>query len=143
MKNIQYGLSLLVLVSTAIWSGCGGDKGPSVAEVTTKKLTAHAWNMSSVTVDNIDQSALFDDMTITFSATGYTTVNGGPVWPASGSWQFADDDAKVITRSDGLEIGIVEVTDTNLKLTLTWDAGTFGNGRVNSVAGNHEFNFVK
>jgi hypothetical protein len=82
-------------------------------------------------------------MTLKFTATNYTTTNGGVVWPASGTWTFTDDTAKKIRRNDNLEITLTEITDASLKLTLSWTAGTFGLGRVSSVAGIHSFNFVK
>jgi hypothetical protein len=86
---------------------------------------------------------LFTGMTLKFTATNYTTTNGGVVWPASGTWTFTDDIAKKIKRNDNLEITITEITDASLKLTLSWTAGTFGSGRVASVVGTHVFNFVK
>jgi hypothetical protein len=106
-------------------------------------LKANTWRIQQVTVDGTDQAALFTGLTLSFTETNYTTTNGGLVWPASGSWAFKDDTAKKIVSSDGLEITVLELSATSLKLTLTWDAGTLGLGRISSVAGDHTFNFVK
>jgi hypothetical protein len=65
------------------------------------------------------------------------------VWPASGTWVFADGNAKTITRSDNLAVTITEVTDTKLVLTLTWATTTLGGGRVESVKGINVFTFAK
>jgi hypothetical protein len=124
-------------------AGCKGSDDPSAADVNTQKLIANTWKLSSVQVDAVDQTSLFTGMTLKFTATNYTTTNGGVVWPASGTWTFTDETAKKIKRSDNVEITITDITDASLKLTLSWTAGTFGLGRVSSVAGIHSFNFVK
>jgi hypothetical protein len=135
--------SVSFLAATLLLIGCGGDSSPSASEVTTKQLTSSGWKISTVQVDGTDQTALFTNMTLSFTATNYATTKGGAVWPASGTWMFTDGTAKKIKRNDNLEVTIVEITDTSLKLSLSWAAGTFGSGRVSSIAGNHVFSFVK
>jgi hypothetical protein len=143
-KPFVYVLSLAVIVLLLVLSSCGGsDPAPSASETTTKQLVSSGWKISSVSVDGTDQTALFANMTLSFTATNYTTAKGGAVWPASGTWSFTDNTAKKIKRNDNVEITIVEITDATLKLSLTWATGTFGPGRVESVAGNHVFSFTK
>jgi hypothetical protein len=143
-QRIAYIFSLAVILSLLVLSSCGSSGStPSAAEVTANQLKANTWRISTVTVDGVDQTTLYTGMTLSFTATNYTTTNGKVVWPASGTWSFIDDTAKKIKRSDNLEIGIVDVTTTTLKLSLTWATGTLGTGRVESVAGNHVFSFVK
>ena len=122
-------------------ASCGGDSA-SASEVNTKKLTAHAWKVSSVTVNSTDQTALYTGMTLSFTNTNYSTTNADPVW-TSGTWTFADSKATIIMRNDGLEASIVELTDATLKLSLTWNKNTFEPGRVSSISGNHVFTLVK
>lgn len=143
-QNLSNLLSLVLIVFLILFSGCGGDSSSlSASEVTTKQLTSSGWKISTVQVDGTDQSALFTNMTLSFTATNYATTKGGVVWPSSGTWTFTDNTAKKIKRNDNLEVTIVEITDTSLKLSLTWAAGTFGSGRFSSVAGSHVFSFVK
>jgi hypothetical protein len=141
-RPIVYLFSLAVVILLSVLSGCG-DSSASAIEVTSNQLKANQWRISSVMVDATDQTALFTNMTLSFTATDYTTTNGKAVWPATGTWSFTDNTAKKIKRSDNLEVTITEITDSTLKLSLTWATGTFGSGRTSSLAGNHTFSFVK
>jgi hypothetical protein len=145
MKKI---FNLILVVSSMVLfvhlTGCGGgSNGPTAKEVNTQKLIANTWKLSTVTVDAVDKTALYTGLTVKFTATSYTSTSGGVVWPASGTWSFTDEAGKIIKRSDNQEITITEISDTALKLTLTRTQGTFGPGRVESVAGVHVFNMVK
>ncbi len=144
-QSLVYIFSLAVILSMLVLSSCGGGGGstPPATEVTTNQLKANTWRISTVTVDGVDQTTLFAGMTLSFTATNYTTTNGKAVWPASGTWSFTDNTAKKIKRSDNLEVTIAEVSSTTLKLSLNWATGSLGTGRVESVAGNHVFSFVK
>jgi hypothetical protein len=99
--------------------------------------------MSSVSVDGTDKTSLYKDLSLKFTATGFTSTSGGVIWPASGTWTFTSADATAIKRDDGLEVTLQEVTDTSLKLALTWSKTTIGPGRVESVNGKHVFSFGK
>ena len=118
------------------------DPKPAETEVVKGKLTSAGWTLQNVTVDGIDQTAVYQGLTLNFTATIYTTTKGGLVWPASGTWSFTDDTATTIKRDDGTEIK-VEATDILLKLTLTWAKTTLGTGRVGSVKGLHVFTMKK
>jgi hypothetical protein len=82
-------------------------------------------------------------MTITFTETDYTAVNGGPIWGSSQSWSFIDNSAKSFSISSGVEVDIIELTGTSLIIELTWDKTTLDGGRTKSVEGRHEFIFTK
>jgi hypothetical protein len=103
--------SASILLSILLLASCGSDSSPSASEVTTKQLTSSGWKISSVQVDGTDQTALFTNMTLSFTATNYTTTKGGVVWPASGTWSFVDNTAKKIKRNDNVEVTIVEISD--------------------------------
>lgn len=142
--SIRKIILLLVVASAAVLLvNCKGkDPQPSEQDVVKTKLASSPWTLQSVTVDGVDQTAVYQGLTITFTATTYTTTKGGIVWPASGTWSFTDDTATAIKREDGTEVK-VEATDTSLKLTLTWAKTTLGTGRVESVKGLHVFTFKK
>ncbi len=129
-------------------SSCGGKGGdpapatPSAQDGVKTKLLASNWALQSVTVDGVDQTTLYKGLTLKFSASTYTSTNGMAVWPASGSWTFGSTDGTSITRDDGLPVTL-DVTETTLKLTLTWSKTTLGGGRLESIKGLHVFNMVK
>jgi hypothetical protein len=106
-------------------------------------LISSPWKVQTVTVDLVDQTPVYAGLTLSFTETAYTTTQGGFVWPASGTWVFADNTGKTISRSDGLSITVVEVTPTQLALKFTWLKGTLSGGKSLSVAGVHLFTFIK
>jgi hypothetical protein len=118
------------------------DPEPSQEEIVKSQLTSSTWTLQSVTVDGVDQTSVYQGLTLKFTETTYTTTKGGLVWPASGTWSFTDDTATTIKRDDGTEIK-TEATDTSLRLTLTWAKTTLGSGRIGSVKGLHVFTFKK
>jgi hypothetical protein len=125
--------------------GGGGDPEPekTKAEEVTAKLTAGQWKVGLVTVDGVDQSALFKSFNITFTATSFSTTNGGVVWPASSTWSFTDANATGFSRSDGITVQLQEITDTSLKMSMAWSKNTLGPGRIESVKGQHVFTMGK
>lgn len=139
--------SLLIVMTAALTylTGCGGsDPAPvSQQEVVKTKLTAATWKMQTVMVGGVDKSSVYQDLTLKFTDTGFTSTNGEAVWPASGTWSFTDANATAIQRDDGLTVTLQEVTDTSLKLALTWNKTTLGPGRVASVSGQHVFSLGK
>jgi hypothetical protein len=131
-------------------SGCDKKDPMTTAEVNAKILegtTTSTWNISSVTVDDTDQTSLFPGMKISFFTScgcndfTYTVVNGLPVWPLTGKWNFSDD-GKLIKRDDGVEVTIDEISDNKLVLSFGWTKNTYG-GRVNSIKGHHVFTLTR
>jgi len=151
-KSISILYALLLLMAGLTISSCGGGGGddptpttptPSATETNTQFLSSGNWKVSSVKVDGVDQSSLFTGFTLQFTSSSYTTTNGDPVWPASGSWSFTDATATTVKRSDGVVITISSISTTNFVFTLTWDKTTLGAGRASSVKGTHTFAMTK
>ena len=149
-KRVALAFLLITTVATIVHlSGCKGgaaDPAPAVAskqDEVKAKLTSPTWKMQSVTVDGTDKTSIYKDLSLKFSASGFTSTNGGAVWPASGTWTFTSAEATAIKRDDGLVVTLQEVTDTSLKLALTWSKTTLGPGRVESVSGQNVFSFGK
>ncbi|MBL7873159.1 MAG: hypothetical protein JNM78_16190 [Cyclobacteriaceae bacterium] len=122
-------------------SSKGGD--PSPADQMKAILIAGSWNLQTVSVDGVDKTAVYTGLTIKFTDGNFTTTNGRVVWPASGTWQFANDSGKIITRGDGLSITIEEATASKLILKFNWSQNTLGPGRTTSVKGENVFTFGK
>ena len=150
MKNISISLRfskilMLVLSASLLFSSCGEkeEPKPSKTEEVTALLISGTWKVGSVLVDGIDRSSVYTGLNISFTSTGFTTINGGKIFPPSGSWEFTSDDANAIERNDGLVMDIISISETQLKLGLTWTNGTIGTGRVSSVSGDHVLTFSK
>lgn len=141
---VALSFSIMALLVAGFLSSCGGDEpGISKQDDVRGKLISSTWKISSVTVDGTDKSSVYPNLSVTFTSTGFTTLNGGVVWPSTGTWTFTSDDATAIARNDGLVITIQEISNTSLKLGLTWNKNTIGPGRLESVSGQHVFSFGK
>lgn len=139
---IKITLSVVLLMVLILYSGC--EEEPSEYEVAMSKITAHTWKISNVTVDGTTQTQLFTNFSIKFNNNDtYTSSNGAPVWPGSGQW-YLDVSGTAFSRSDnGLMVSIQELSETSLILSLQWNRTTFGNGKTESISGNHRFTFTK
>lgn len=138
-------LGLCIVCGLFLIAGC--DKSspapePTEAEKVTTILKSGTWKIFTVTVDDT-QSDLYDNMTLSFTNSGYNTTNAAPVWPASGTWSFTNDSGKILKRDDGVLITIDAVTEDGLVLSLSWSKTTLGKGRTASVNGKHVFVFLK
>lgn len=129
-----------LLTFSACKSGEDPQPEPTQAEIVTGILTKSKWPLTSVTVEGENAIDLFKDFSITFSATGYTTSGTTPVWARTGTWTFVDaTTANKFKREDNVEVTIESISESQLKLTLTWDKTTYAGGRSNSLKGKHEF----
>jgi len=141
-SEVRYFTALAFLCGvSAIFTGCskGSDAAPSQADQVKATLMASPWKIKTMTVDGVDKTSLFTNFSITFSATGYTTTKGGPVWPTTDSWSFTDASATAFNRGDGITVQLLEATTSSLKMSFAWNKNTFGPGRVESVSGQTVF----
>ena len=143
-KSYAVNTFLLAIATISIWqlSSCKGDEAPSAQDLVKSKLTSATWKIQSVKVDGVDQTSVYTGFTLTVTDGNFTTVNGGPAWPASGTWTFTSNDGSRVKRDDGTEID-VEITETTLKLTFEWATTTIGSGRSLSVKGKNVFTLTQ
>lgn len=140
---LVFSLSAMTLVvSSLFFSSCKKDD-ESAKDKNQKILTSGKWTMTDVFVDGVNRNDLFTGLTLTVSKGTYTTENGEPVWPTSGTWAFVDSKANTLLRDDGTVVSILTLTKTNLKLSLQWNETTLGNGKKSSVKGEHIFEFSR
>jgi len=92
-----------------------------------EKLSASTWNFTSFKRDNVDASAEFTNLKLTFGDKTYSSQNGRHVWPSSGSWQFVEGNSDQITRNDGVVIDLI-VSDTSLTLSFEFEENVFTSG---------------
>lgn len=127
-------------------SSCKNEDTPSATEVSKSQLTAHAWKIRRVTIDGVDHSSLFADLSLQWRGDNrFSTVNGGVLWPASGTWSFADETGKALRVTlngvADVPVTIETLDDTRLVLSLFWNKTTLSGGRTASIAGDHTFEF--
>lgn len=136
---------VLVLGGLTSVTSCGPDDAPTLAETerVAAAMRSGTWIVQSVMVDGVDRTSLYGALILKFTESSFTATNGGPVWPASGTWSFSDDTGKSVTRSDALKITVVEADASKLVLKLTWSKSTVGPGRAASVSGEHVFSLKK
>lgn len=116
---------------------------PTLNEEAMEKLTNTTWKLDRVTVDGVNQTAVYSGLTLSFTSTAFNSTNGGVVWPRSGTWAFSNDQATIFKRDDDVDVTIQEQTTQTLRLALVWETNTLKSGRVTSLAGQHVFTFVK
>jgi hypothetical protein len=109
------------------------------AQDKTRKLLAGNWHVSNVTLDGVNKNDSFADFTLIFSANAFSSTNGEPAWPTSGSWAFTDDTAHSMVRDDDTVVEITSVTEQKLTLTFQWEQNVLGGGRLNTTSGDFVF----
>jgi hypothetical protein len=139
----QFVLVFTVVSGFVLLEACDKKESQGKKDVVRGQLTSGMWKIVSLTVDGTDRTSLFATLTLTFSSSSYTTTNGDPVWPASGTWSFADDGGSVLDISDIGEVHIESISETELILSFMRASNTFGPGRASSVKGNHKFHFAR
>ena len=146
MKLVKPLCSLFVLIAMLTFSHCSHKKKsdpqpPTQVEKVTTLLTASTWSLQSLTIDGVADATFFQGLKLTFTSSGFTAVNGAPVWPSSGTWSFTDATAQSFKRDDGTVVTIENISDSALQVSLQWTETT--TARVSSVSGKHVFTFSK
>ncbi len=140
-------LSVILVLTLLGYSACKKDNPtpepePTAEEVALGKLKGAAWVLGSggVKVDDVVVD-LYAGLSIAFTDDKkYTSVNGGVLWPASGTWSFkSGSDGTIIVRDDGLEVTIAFPSASTLTLTFTRTGDTVfePGGRKSAVGGKH------
>lgn len=141
VKKIIFTLAVLIMIQ-----GCGSSDEPSKRDQIKTLLIAGgaSWLTEEVTIDGTDNSGDFDGFSLKFKEGTYEAVNGGVVWPVSGTWNFVSDEAKSFVREDGVEVEIEELTETTLSIALNWTKTTLDTGgKISSRKGKHKFKFKR
>lgn len=145
-------LSLLAIFSFALVS-CGGSSGggddtpePTAEEQRILDLAGSSgstWTATSITFEGSPAQG-FDDFSLTLRGTlagskSYTTVDGDPVFNASGTWALSSTNINQITI-DGNSDNVFTISNFNADaspatLTLTVNFTASGGGSANGVDG--------
>lgn len=139
-----YFVSIAIATGLLFLASCKKDDALTAQEKATAMLTSAAgWQSPEVTVDGVDYSDLYKDFSIKFDKTTYTTTSGAPVWKASGTWVFLNEEATLMKLDNDLEVEINLLSDDFLELSFQWDEDTFEPGRASSVKGKQKFKLKK
>jgi hypothetical protein len=133
---------IAVILLLALPSCNKKDELTTQEKVSAQLTTAAGWQDPVVTVDGVDYSDLYKDFSIKFDKSTYTTTSGAPMWKASGTWVFINEEATLMKMDDKREVELL-VTDDFLELSFQWEENTFEPGRVNSVKGKQKFKLKK
>jgi hypothetical protein len=133
-QNILFTSALTLVI---IFS-CGKEEISALDEIELK-LISSKWSDPVVTVDGVDYSDVYKDFSIQFSKKTYVTTSGGPLWNASGTWQFVNEEANLMNMDGNREVEISFPSDGSLELSFLWEQNTFESGRSSSIKGKQRF----
>jgi hypothetical protein len=144
--NFQNILSAAMLVFLLPLQGCHDSNDPTPEEKYLTRLST-SWIIDDVTVDDREVTGAFAGMELTVNTKKKFTVKNPvpPIWPADGSFTLlpvSGSSAYSLVRADGIDVTVIDLTETNLTLQLQYVAPDTG-GRVKSISGIYEFHFVK
>ncbi|MEQ8925891.1 MAG: hypothetical protein RLO81_08765 [Fulvivirga sp.] len=148
-RYIKLALTISLVALIGVLSGCDDDDSSGPAATTEVDrvfglLSSSGWSVSEVLVDDLDFSSTYSGLSINFQEGTYTSVNGGAIFGASGTWNFTSSSAEQILIDGETEIDILEISENSLVVGLTWNQNTLGTGgRTSSVSGNHVFTFTR
>ncbi len=131
----------VILASIGVTQGCNDDDDDIDPLQTRLAELTGTWQLGSVLNDANDVSDQFQGFMLTLNADKtFFTTNGGNAWPATGSFDFVDDNINQILRSDDIAITIADVTTNSLQLTFMQNAIT---GRTQGITGSFSFSLIK
>lgn len=144
-RNTIYVLLSSIFYSLLLVTSCKEDD-PSATETNLKRLAAHNWKLTKVSVDGVDKTALFTGLALQWNKNQtFGATNGGVMWPSSGTWSFNDNSGKMLVVSlnkiGDADVKIETLNEAMLVISLRWDMTIFSEGRTRSVEGDHVFEF--
>ncbi|GAB1445989.1 MAG: hypothetical protein KF860_11520 [Cyclobacteriaceae bacterium] len=147
LKSLKLLIGVFLIIQAALMTSCKSETELTQKELVTAQLVADgdSWGVENVTVDDVDESGSFNNFSIKFEDKKFTTVNGGVVWPPSGTWSFTSEEATAFTRDDGIKVLIESLVGDQLSISFEWAETTLDaeGGRITSRKGKHKFKFKR
>lgn len=146
-------VTAVITAVTFSFQSCGDDPAPEeevtqqevfIETLITSPAAPEGWstdNGGSVVVDNTeDETEEWKDFKLKFEKYKYKTDGGKDgIWPASGTWEYADPErTDKIRRDDGV-IMDTKVSGNTLTLKFTIKTQYTTGGRVSALGGEYEF----
>lgn len=146
MKNLKFIILSVILISLTTIIGCKSDSDDPASDTELRLSELEnggiSWVLASngVTKNGFDVSDQFSGFKLTINGFSFATENSlSGAWPASGTWEFVNNNPNLILRSDGVQI-TVDYSVSSLQLTFI-GSGSSG-GRSDSVDGEYQFHLV-
>ncbi len=136
---------IIVILVLSIGLSCGGDDAPPSAQEMAFERLSGSWDLTqggSIVVDGVDASLNFPGFSLSFTDGGYNTTNAGDLFKASGTWDWADQDAQRISLDDGKLVTIITLTEESFVFTFEFGGGGQAN-LVNGTSGNYTISVNK
>lgn len=140
-------LSVIILLSMSIISGCSKDDGGSPSPIDVQLMLlenqSKSWVLAGGTVikDDFDVSDQFTGFKLTITGFNYTSENSlSGVWADQGTWSFKDNQITAMERNDDIIVTINNISSSQLVLSFTDPNGT--GGRYSSIPGDYVFTLV-
>ena len=129
---------MLLTLGGCLLLTCSDDEpsGPTEQELAFEKL-AGDWTYGtsgSITLDGQDVSLNYPGFSLSFADGTYQTRNAGDLLSASGTWEWANEEAGSLLLDSGEEVTIIELTETLFRFSFT-STGT--GGEAAGTAGNY------
>lgn len=128
------------MLSFMLWS-CGNDDNPGRGSDVVFQKLAGDWSLGTsggIVLDGQDISLNYPGFTLSFADGTYQTTNGGDLFRATGTWQWADEAGRVLTLDTGEDVTIVKLTQSDFEFTF-FHAGNVRAG----IQGNYTVNVSK
>ncbi len=136
--NTSRALLLCFLCGLFFLTGCKDDDGSPANPQDSIHGTWVLEGDGYVKRDEVDVSADYAGLTLTFSANGtYTSINGGVLLEASGTWAWQDKGITQLVLDGNQQVFVVGLNDADLHLQFTLDESTPG-GRTSSLSGEYD-----
>lgn len=119
---------VIVLVCFFSVSSCGSgssEDGPSATDLAFEKL-AGQWALGAsgrILLDDIDVSNNYTGFALSFTDDTYTTTNAAELFRASGTWEWADQEAGRVILDGLQEVNIVTLTESRFIFSFNFTTG--------------------
>ena len=134
---------MICAIALSIFSllGCsGGESDSETSQQKSSETLLGSWKLSggSIKVDAKDESAQYRGFILSFTETGYSTINGEKLFKASGTWKWKDDKTDKVILLGEKEITITKLTKSRLAFTFT-----FGGAEAAGISGSYVVTLTK
>ena len=119
---------LLIIISFGLVISCSGDgpEEPTAQELTYEKL-AGEWSLPTsggIVVDEVDRTLNYQGFRLSFTEGGYTTINAGDLFKATGTWSWTNSNTvNELILDDGKSITIQTLTTSQFVFSFTQSEG--------------------
>lgn len=97
----------------------------------------------TVIVDGQDVSVNFIGFSLSFTDGGYTTTGAEDLFKASGTWEWMDEEARMLSLDDGKEVTILELSETVFSFRFTFTSNGGAANLVNGISGTYVIRLVR